>query len=82
MLDADRLKHSLAVVIKNELEQKMFKQPISKDRNGEYRIGIKCVNKYHAELTIYKAKDGKYEKKFKCPAVIGKERIWKANRRR
>ena len=62
------------VISQEEVENTLFGQKISEDRNGEYRIGIKtAVNgDFHAELTIYQAKDGKYEKVFNCPAVVGK----------
>lgn len=62
------------IISQEEVENTLFGQKISEDRNGEYRIGIKtAVNgDFHAELTIYQAKDGKYEKVFNCPAVVGK----------
>lgn len=62
------------IISQDEVENTLFGQKISEDRNGEYRIGIKtAVNgDFHAELTIYQAKDGKYEKVFNCPAVVGK----------
>ena len=73
-MDAGRYKRYRNIISQDEVEQTLFGQPISTERNGEYRIGIKCpVNgDYHAELTIYLAKDGKYEAIFSCPAVIGK----------
>lgn len=62
------------VISQEEVENTLFGQKISEDRNGEYRIGIKTAidGDFHAELTIYQAKDGKYEKVFNCPAVVGK----------
>ena len=62
------------IISQEEVEKTLFGQPISKERNGEYRIGIKTAinGDFHAELTIYEAKDGKYESIFKCPAVVGK----------
>lgn len=62
------------IISQEEVEQTLFDQPISEERNGEYRIGIKTAvdGDYHAELTIYQAKDGKYESVFSCPAVVGK----------
>ena len=62
------------VISQEEVEETLFGQPISEERNGEYRIGVKTpINgDYHAELSIYQAKDGKYEKVFECPALIGK----------
>ena len=62
------------IISQDEVEQTLFGQPISKERNGEYRIGIKTAidGDYHAELTVYQAKDGKYEKVFNCEALVGK----------
>ena len=62
------------IISQEEVEKTLFGQPISKERNGEYRIGIKTAinGDFHAELTIYQAKDGKYESVFNCPAVVGK----------
>lgn len=62
------------VFSQEEIEQILFGQLISTERNGEYRIGVKCPidGDFHAELTVYIAKDGKYEEVFSCPAVIGK----------
>ena len=62
------------IISQEEVENTLFNQPISTDRNGEYRIGIKTAidGDFHAELTVYRAADGKYEEVFKCPAVIGK----------
>lgn len=62
------------IISQEEVENTLFGQKISEDRNGEYRIGIKTAidGDFHAELMIYQAKDGKYEKIFNCPAVVGK----------
>ena len=51
-----------------------YSTKISEDRNGEYRIGIKTAidGDFHANLTIYEAKNGNYESIFNCPAVVGK----------
>ena len=56
----------------DEYEKTLFGQPISKERNGEMRLGIKCTHDSYAELTIYEAKDGKYVSIFSCTAMIGK----------
>ena len=62
------------IISQEEVEDTLFNQPISEERNGEYRIGIKTAinGDYHAELTIYQAKNGKYESIFTCPALVGK----------
>ena len=60
------------VCTQDEYENTLFGQPISEERNGEIRLGIKCTNDIYANLTIYEAKGGKYEPIFNCPAVIGK----------
>lgn len=62
------------IISQEEVEKTLYGQPISKERNGEFRIGIKTAinGDFHAELTIYEAKDGKYESVFTCPAVVGK----------
>ncbi|MBQ6380687.1 MAG: L,D-transpeptidase family protein [Clostridia bacterium] len=62
------------IISQEEVEQTLFGQPISKERDGEYRIGIKTAvdGDYHAELSIYQAKGGKYEKVFNCAALVGK----------
>ena len=60
------------ICTQDEYENTLFGQPISPDRNGEYRMGIKCTEGIHAELTIYCAEDGAYVPVFTCPAVIGK----------
>ena len=60
------------ICTQDEYEKTLFDQPISTDRNGEMRLGIKCTHDSYAELTIYEAKDGKYVSIFKCDAMIGK----------
>ena len=62
------------IISQDEVEQTLFGQPISEERNGEYRIGIKTAvdGDFHAELTIYQAQDGKYVEVFTCDAVVGK----------
>ena len=62
------------IISQDEVEQTLFGQPISEERNGEYRIGIKTAvdGDFHAELTIYQAQDGKYIEVFSCDAVVGK----------
>lgn len=60
------------ICTQDEYEQTLFGQPISTERNGEIRLGIKCTHDFYAELTIYEAQNGKYNAIFKCPAVIGK----------
>ena len=62
------------IISQEEVEQTLFGQPISEERNGEYRIGIKTAinGDYHATLTIYKAENGKYTEVFSCPALVGK----------
>ena len=61
-----------SICTQDEYEKTLFGQPISEERNGEIRMGIKCTEGFKAELTIYEAKNGKYESIFNCPAVIGK----------
>lgn len=56
----------------DHVETLLFGQPLDAERNGEYRIGVKCTGGIHAELTVYHAKDGRYETVLKCPAVLGK----------
>jgi len=62
------------IISQEEVEQTLFGQAISTERNGEYRIGIKTATDgdYHAQLTIYQAVDGQYEKVFNCDALVGK----------
>ena len=62
------------ILSQDEVEQTLFGQPISEERDGEYRIGVKTAidGDFHAELTVYQAKDGAYQEVFRCPAVIGK----------
>ncbi|MBR2743403.1 MAG: L,D-transpeptidase family protein [Clostridia bacterium] len=73
-IDASHYKRYKNIISQDEVEQILFGQPVSAEREGEYRIGIKCSDNgdFHAELTIYEAKNGKYEPVFSCPAVIGK----------
>ena len=54
------------IISQDKVEQTLFGQTISKERDGEYRIGVKCSDNgdYHATLTIYQAKNGKYENVF------------------
>ena len=74
LVDNSHYKRYKNIISQEEVENTLFNQPISTSRNGEYRIGIKCADNgdFHAELTIYKAQDGKYKKVFNCPAVVGK----------
>ena len=60
------------ICTQDEYEQTLFGQPISTERNGEIRLGIKCTHDSYAEVTVYEAQDGKYVPIFNCPAVIGK----------
>ena len=73
-VDAARYKRYKNVISQEEVRHTLFGQPISADRNGEYRIGVECAidGDFHATLTVYQAKDGKYEEVFSCPALIGK----------
>ena len=59
------------ICTQDEYEETLFGQPISKERDGEIRLGIKCTSDIYAEITIYEAQDGKYVPIFNCPAVIG-----------
>lgn len=72
--DNTKFKKYKNIISQEEVEKTLFKQPISKERDGEYRIGIKCAvdGDFHATLTVYQAKDGKYESVFECPALVGK----------
>lgn len=74
LVDNSHYKRYKNIISQEEIEKTVFKQPISTSRNGEYRIGIKCAidGDFHAKLTVYQAKDGKYEEVFSCPAVVGK----------
>ena len=74
LIDKSHYKRYKNIISQEEVEKTLFGQPISNSRNGEYRIGIKCATDgdFHAKLTIYQAKDGKYEEVFSCPAVVGK----------
>ncbi|MDO5310252.1 MAG: L,D-transpeptidase family protein [Planctomycetia bacterium] len=58
--------------LSDAIEEKLFERPISVERNGEFRIGVKCLGGIYAVLSVYCAKDGRYEKLFSCPAVIGR----------
>lgn len=60
------------ICTQDEYEQTLFGQPISIERNGEIRLGIKCTHDHYAEVTVYEAKDGAYVPVFTCPATIGK----------
>lgn len=62
------------VISQDEVERTLFGQPISEERNGEYRIGVKTAinGDYHATLSIYQVQDGKYVEVFSCDAVVGK----------
>ena len=73
-VDKAHYKRYKNVISQEEVEQTLFGQPISTERDGEYRIGIKTAidGDYHAELTVYQANGGKYEEVFSCPALIGK----------
>ncbi len=73
-VDKSHYKRYKNVISQDEVEETLFGQPISLERNGEYRIGVKTAidGDYHAELSVYQAMDGKYNKIFTCPALIGK----------
>ncbi len=73
-VDASHYKRYKNIISQDEVTQKLFGQPISAERNGEYRIGIRCAadGDFHAELTVYQARDGKYETVFSCPALVGR----------
>lgn len=62
------------IISQDEVEETLFGQPISEERDGEYRIGIKTAidGDYHAELTVYQANGRKYEELFSCEALVGK----------
>ncbi|MBQ3415802.1 MAG: L,D-transpeptidase family protein [Clostridia bacterium] len=60
------------ICTQDEYEKTLFSQPISVERNGEMRLGIKCTVGSHAVLSIYEAQDGKYVSIFSCEAMIGK----------
>ena len=62
---------SAANASQDELEKRLFQRPIPKEREGEFRIGVKCTEGIYAEFTVYQAKNGRYETILKCPAVIG-----------
>lgn len=61
-----------SICTQDEYEETLFGQPISEERNGEIRLGIKCTYDSHAQVTVYEAQDGHYEPIFTCPAMIGK----------
>ena len=62
------------IISQDEVEKTLFGQPISTERNGEYRIGVKTAvdGDYHATLTVYQAQNGKYAEVFSCEALVGK----------
>lgn len=72
--DTAQYKRYKNIISQEEVEKTLFQQPISTQRDGEYRIGIKCATDgdFHAKLTVYQAKGGKYESVFECPALVGK----------
>lgn len=74
LIDSSHYKKYKNIISQDEVEKTLFGQPISEERNGEYRIGIKTAidGDFHATLTIYQAKNEKYEEVFSCPALIGK----------
>ena len=73
-IDKSHYKRYKNIISQEEVENTLFGQPISTERDGEYRIGVKTAinGDYHAELTVYQAKGGKYVKVFDCPALVGK----------
>ena len=73
-IDKSHYKRYKNIISQEEVEQTLFGQPISTERNGEYRIGIQTAinGDNHATLTIYQADNGKYKKIFTCPALVGK----------
>ena len=73
-IDRSHYKLYRNIISQEEVARTLFGQPISTDRDGEYRIGIQCATDgdYHAELTVYQARGGRYETVFSCPALIGK----------
>ncbi len=74
LIDRSHYKHYKNIISQEEVEHTLFEQPISGERDGEYRIGIKTAidGDFHAELMIYQARGGQYEEIFRCPAVVGK----------
>lgn len=74
LVDLSRFKVYRSVFTQDEVEQSLFGQPVSAERSGEYRIGIRIDDgsDYHAVLSVYRAMDGKYVKVYTCPALIGK----------
>ncbi len=73
-IDKSHYKRYKNIISQEEVEKTLFGQPISEERDGEYRIGVKTAidGDYHAQLTVYQAKGGKYVKAFSCPALVGK----------
>ncbi|MBQ9414029.1 MAG: L,D-transpeptidase family protein [Clostridia bacterium] len=72
-VSTDEYKLYKNVLSQDEVEATLFDQPISKERDGEYRIGIKTAinGDFHATLTVYQAQDGRYVQVFQCDAVVG-----------
>ena len=62
------------IISQEEVRRTLFEQPISGERDGEYRIGIQTAidGDYHATLTVYQAQGGRYVEIFSCAAVVGK----------
>ena len=58
-VDNSKYKKYKNIISQEEVEKTLFEQPISKERNGEFRIGIKTAidGDFHAKLTIYKAEN-------------------------
>ena len=73
-IDRSHYKLYKNVISQDEVEDTLFGQPISPERDGEYRLAVKTAinGDFHAELSIYQAQGGKYVKIFTCPAVVGK----------
>ena len=61
-IDRSHYKLYRNVISQEKVRDVLFGQPISPERNGEYRIGIETAvdGDFHAKLTIYQAQDGKY----------------------
>lgn len=60
-------------ISQDSVEQTLFQQPIPKEIEGNYLIGIKTLEgNYRAQLTLYQAENGEYKDLYSCPAVIGK----------
>ena len=62
------------ILTQDQVEQTLFGQPVSAQRNGEYRIGVKTADDgdWHAVLTLYQVQEGRYVPLLVCPAVIGR----------